>query len=179
MFRRMAQKTLNFIRHNLPAHSRPDRRARALDAIQSWDFPAIADQLGLDPALQLRLLGRYGHAASDLLSAAGTDELAPICSTPTLWAELRWAARAEQVVHLEDLLLRRTRLGLLLPVGGLAEFDHIRAVCQPELGWSDQHWQAEANNYWALWQRSYSPPGAEYSPLSAGIPMACPTLEAR
>ncbi|MFZ3078354.1 MAG: glycerol-3-phosphate dehydrogenase C-terminal domain-containing protein, partial [Bellilinea sp.] len=98
---------------------------------------------------------------------------------PTLWAELRWAARAEQVVHLEDLLLRRTRLGLLLPAGGLAEFERIREVCQPELGWSDQRWQMEVSNYLSLWQRSYSPPGAENSPLSAGIPMACPTLAAR
>ncbi|MHB8112578.1 MAG: glycerol-3-phosphate dehydrogenase/oxidase [Bellilinea sp.] len=179
MFRRMAQKTLHFIRPSLPSHIRLERHTRALDAIQSWDCPAMADQLGLDPTLQLRLLGRYGHAAGDLLCAAGTDELTPIRSTPTLWAELRWAARAEQVVHLEDLLLRRTRLGLLLPAGGLAEFDRIRAVCQPELGWSDQRWQAEASNYLALWQRSYNPPGVENSPFLAGIPVNCPTLEAR
>lgn len=179
MFRRMAQKTLNFIRPSLPAHPRPDRRARALDAIQSWDYLAIADQLGLEPALQVRLLGRYGRAAGDLLCAAGADELASVRSAPTLWAELRWAARSEQVVHLEDLLLRRTRLGLLLPAGGQAEFDRIRAVCQPELGWSDQRWQLEASNYLALWQRSYSPPGVENSSFSAGIPVNYPTMEAR
>jgi len=32
---------------------------------------------------------------------------------------LRWAARAEAVSHLDDLLLRRVRLGLLLPGGGV------------------------------------------------------------
>lgn len=179
MFRRMAQKTLNFICPSLPARPRPDRRARALDAIQSWDYLAIADQLGLEPALQVRLLGRYGRAASDLLCAAGADELASVRSAPTLWAELRWAARSEQVVHLEDLLLRRTRLGLLLPAGGQDEFDRIREVCQPELGWSDQRWQLEASNYLALWQRSYSPPGVENPPFSVGIPVNCPTMEAR
>ncbi len=174
MFRRMAQQTLNFIRPSLPSHTRPDRHARALDAIQSWDCPALADQMGLEPALLVRLLGRYGHAAVDLLCAAGADELQPISSTPTLWAELRWTARAEQVVHLEDLLLRRTRLGLLLPAGGLGELERIRAVCQPELGWDDQRWQAEVNAYLALWQRSYSPPGGENLPFSAGFPLADP-----
>jgi glycerol-3-phosphate dehydrogenase len=40
-----------------------------------------------------------------------------IPNTNVLWAELRWAARSEGVVHLDDLLLRRVRLGLLLAAG--------------------------------------------------------------
>lgn len=35
------------------------------------------------------------------------------------WAELRWAAHAEGVVHLDDLLLRRVRLDMLTARGGL------------------------------------------------------------
>jgi len=164
MFRRMAQKTLQFIRPQLPAHTHPDRQARALDRLECWDFTAQADQMGLDPALQLRLLGRYGHAAIDLLCAAEANELQPIATSPTLWAELRWAARSEQVVHLEDLLLRRSRLGLLLPFGGLGDIERIRSSAQAELGWDDQRWQAEVAAYFALWQQSYSPPGSENAP---------------
>ena len=48
----------------------------------------------------------------------------------------------EGVVHLDDLLLRRVRLGLLLPHGGLADMDAIRAIAQPELGWDDARWRA-------------------------------------
>ena len=50
-------------------------------------------------------------------------ELDTIAGTETLWAELRWAARAEAVVRLEDLLLRRTRLGLQLRGGGAGMMD--------------------------------------------------------
>ncbi|MEE9419965.1 MAG: glycerol-3-phosphate dehydrogenase C-terminal domain-containing protein [Desulfatiglandaceae bacterium] len=75
----------------------------------------------------------------------------------------RWAARAEAVVHLEDLLLRRTRIGVLLREGGRAFFDRIRAVCQEELGWDDKQWQEELKAYSALWKRCY---GAPISPAS-------------
>lgn len=159
MFRRMAQQTLQFIRPQLPAHTHPSRRARALDRLECWDFTAQADQMGLDPAMQLRLLGRYGHAAIDMVCAAEAYELQPIDTSPTLWAELRWAARSEQVVHLEDLLLRRSRLGLLLPAGGLGEIERIRSISQAELGWDEKRWQAEVAAYYTLWQQSYSPPG--------------------
>lgn len=165
MFRRMAQKTLQFVRPHLPVHTHPNRQARALDRLECWDFTAQADQMGLDPALQLRLLGRYGHAAIDMVCAAEPNELQPIATSPTLWAELRWAARYEQVVHLEDLLLRRSRLGLLLPAGGLGVIDRIRSIAQVGLGWNDQRWQAEVNAYAALWRQAYSPPGYENGPL--------------
>ena len=85
-----------------------------------------------------------------------------------LWAELRWAARAEAVIHLDDLLLRRVRLGLVLPGGGLKEMEQIRAIVQPELGWEEMRWKEEIQNYASLWHRAYGPPateGATTSPL--------------
>jgi glycerol-3-phosphate dehydrogenase len=36
--------------------------------------------------------------------------------------------------------------------------DSIRAIAQPELGWDDARWQAEADRYCELWQRAYSLP---------------------
>jgi len=60
------------------------------------------------------------------------------------------------VVHLDDLLLRRLRLGILLPEGGLPLMDRIRSIAQPELGWDDNRWQTEADRYSALWRRCYS-----------------------
>ncbi len=159
MFRHMAQSTLEFIRPRLPTHPHPDRRARALDALDEAEFAALARQYYLDPALQLRLLGRYGHCAAALLRQAQPGELAPVSESPTLWAELRWASCAEHAIHLEDLLLRRTRLGLLLPEGALGEMERIRAVCQAGLGWDAVRWWAEIESYCALWQRAYSPPG--------------------
>ena len=67
-----------------------------------------------------RLAGCYGSDARALIDAAKPEELKEIPTTCTLWAELRWAARDEGIVHLEDLMLRRTRLGLTFPEGGKA-----------------------------------------------------------
>ena len=78
--------------------------------------------------------------------------------TQTLWAQLRWGARMENVEHLDDLLLRRTRLGLQLAGGALAILPRVRAICQQELGWSDARWDEEQARYLALWHRHYSVP---------------------
>jgi glycerol-3-phosphate dehydrogenase len=105
-----------------------------------------------------RLAGRYGAHAGALLGAARAGELELIAGTQTMWAELRWAARAEAVQHLEDLMLRRTRLGLQLRGGGVAQLERIRAICQSELGWSDARWDTSQAAYLALWNTHYSLP---------------------
>ncbi len=126
--------------------------------------PALPATTALGPQQRLRLQGRYGRYAPALLAAAQEGELETIAGSETLWAELRWAARSEAVLHLEDLLLRRTRLGLLLRHGGLAELPRIRAICQPELGWSDALWESEQASYLHLWQTRYRPPPHEVAP---------------
>jgi glycerol-3-phosphate dehydrogenase len=60
------------------------------------------------------------------------------------------------VSHLDDLLLRRVRLGLLAPNGGERLLPHIRVLVQPELGWDDTRWDQEQAAYLARWRASYS-----------------------
>lgn len=116
----------------------------------------------LDDATQERLLGHYGEAISSLLALAKENELTRIPQTNTLWAELRYAAAYEQVQHLDDLLLRRTRLGLLLENGGMSHAEKIRQICADELGWSEETWQTEATRYQNIWQQYYYlPSGVE------------------
>jgi glycerol-3-phosphate dehydrogenase len=105
-----------------------------------------------------RLRGRHGPSTGALLAAAGEGECESIPGTDTPWAELRWAARAEAVQRLDDLLLRRTRLGLQLREGGAALMPRIRAICQPELGWSDARWEREEQDYAALWRSCHGLP---------------------
>ncbi len=62
------------------------------------------------------------------------------------------------MVHLDDLLLRRVRAGLVLPEGGRDYLPRVRAVCQRELGWSDERWRAEEAAYLELWKRYYGLP---------------------
>jgi glycerol-3-phosphate dehydrogenase len=111
------------------------------------------------PALR-RLHGRHGRRLTGVLQVLASIGGDCVGATRTLWAEVAWAAENELVLHLDDLLLRRTRLGLLLARGGQAELPRIRALCQPRLGWSDARWQQEEADYLALWQRCYSLPAS-------------------
>ncbi|MCY1422191.1 hypothetical protein D9M71_378660 [compost metagenome] len=116
---------------------------------------------GLSQPQQRRLAGRYGRALPELprlLDELGHERIG---ATDCLWAELAWAAEGELVLHLDDLLLRRTRLGLLLPHGAAGELPAIRKLCQPRLGWDDARWEQEERQYLALWRRCYSLPGTD------------------
>jgi len=151
-FRVMARDALHAARQRLPDRKAFDRHLPVLDPVfEEADFSTY----GLKPPEQLRLYGRYAADAPELLHGAQADELTPIEDSPYLWSELRWAARAEGVHHLDDLLLRRVRLGLLLPSGGLAQMARIRAIAQPELGWNDARWESELERYTSLRQRAY------------------------
>lgn len=164
-FRRMAHDALRAVRGRLPGRPRFDARGRALDpapALTAWRQP-------LDPAQRLRLVGRHGLDAARLVEAAQPGELEPLAAgLPVLWAELRWGARAEGTVHLDDLLLRRTRLGLLAEQGGLPWLVRIRSVVQSELGWDDRRWDQEAAEYARLWRRCYSLPQEQDGAPEAG-----------
>jgi glycerol-3-phosphate dehydrogenase len=152
-FRPMALDALRTARRIWPAMPSPDGNALMFE-------PLPADLAGLtkmDSYARLRLLGRYGTHAPALVAAAAHEELDVIPETDTLWAELRWAARNEGVIHLDDLLLRRVRIGLLLPQGAMPIIEAIRAIVQPELGWDDARWKAEVAAYTDIWSRAYSP----------------------
>lgn len=112
--------------------------------------------------LQQRLQGFYGRKLDTLLALAHDDDLAYVTDSNTIWAEVRFAARFEQVIHLDDLLLRRTRLGLILPHGAMTPLisARLKQICQQELGWDEQKWQQEVALYTELWQRYYHLPAA-------------------
>lgn len=167
-FRIIALDTLKSICEQVPALSALNHTTPALDRIDT-SLPPKADRLSTEQ--RQRLLGRYGHHCADLINLAHDGELNPIAGTKTLWAELRWASKNESVCHLDDLLLRRTRIGLLLRDGGLLHVSRIRSICQAELGWSDVKWQEEVEHYQALWQKCYSlPPTTSIPDWKAYLP---------
>ena len=158
-FRLIALDALKAVRRHLPAQAAPhlDSKQAVLNQV-NVELPGAEH---LSEAQRRRLLGRYGADAPALVAAAQPGELELVPNTPYVWAELRWAARAEGTVHLDDLLLRRVRLGLLLPEGGKGLLPQIRAVCQPELGWDNGRWAEEETAYLILWQTSYSLPSGD------------------
>jgi glycerol-3-phosphate dehydrogenase len=153
-FRLMAHSALRAVRRRLPSHPRFDTRLRVLEPAP----PEACVGNDLPPDACLRLVGRYGEEAPYLVGAAATDELTPIAGGVSLWAEIRWAARTEGVVHLDDLLLRRVRLGLLAPKGGMPWIERVRAIAQPELGWDHARWEQEVRAYQQAWKTCYHGP---------------------
>jgi glycerol-3-phosphate dehydrogenase len=104
------------------------------------------DEVGEEALSQLAF--RYGHAARKVLDLARErpDLAAPIVpDRPDLLAEVVVAARHEQARSLADVLLRRTRLGILA-APALRDPEARRPIAAAlggELGWSDARVEAE------------------------------------
>ncbi|QKK01205.1 MAG: glycerol-3-phosphate dehydrogenase/oxidase [Pseudomonadota bacterium] len=114
------------------------------------------DHVGIGTARRLR--GFYGAQLPALIDSAETGMLEPVPGSDTLWAELAWAAGREAVVHLDDLLLRRTRLGVTLADGAADQEGRIAAICRRELGWDKRRWRQEWARYRDIYRRCYSLP---------------------
>ena len=113
------------------------------------------------PAVRHRLAARYGYRAAELGLHATEADLQTIAGTNTLWLELSIAVQFEAVLHLDDLLLRRTRLGILLPRGGLDHLARIRALCESHLRWGEAGWAAETARYQAIIAAHYQLPAVK------------------
>jgi glycerol-3-phosphate dehydrogenase len=151
-FRLMAVTTLRYLKKKCSIDFEFDADRPILD---TPDPMTLADS-GIENPVRVRLLGRFGREASTFIEVSRSEELDSIELTPTLWAEIRWAARNEGVIHLDDLLFRRTRLGLTLPEGGLPWMEEIKAIAQPELGWDDVRWGQEFQDYLDRYASNYS-----------------------
>ncbi len=103
------------------------------------------------------LWGRYGKETLTLLNESDEQDLETIPGTRTLWAEIKYAAKYEKIRHLDDLLLRRVRIGLLLSKGGKDYVGRIRSLCENVLPWDNERWELELKTYFMLWDSCYSP----------------------
>jgi glycerol-3-phosphate dehydrogenase len=138
-WRRMAEETVDRIveRDGRVAPSRTDDIPLGMPASEG----DLESELDLPEGAAEQLAFRYGHAARQVLEiAAQRPELGePILpGHPDLLAEAVLAARREQARTLADVLLRRTRLGLVAAVE-LRAREPLRRVAEaiaPELGWS-------------------------------------------
>jgi glycerol-3-phosphate dehydrogenase len=151
-FRIMAEQALQMASAKLPGSPDFSKRVRYFNPLPQANPPS-----GINLKDWTYLMGRYSSETNAMMAAAQSGELEHIGALPNVWAEVRWAARCGGVQHLDDLLLRRVRLGMLLPEGAVSEMDHIRAIAQPELGWSDSRWQEESLRYQKIYQAYYSP----------------------
>ncbi len=143
-------------------------------ALGEWaaDLPSITERIPLVGAVGLEALGRraavvartygwsdqmvdhllhrYGSLLGDLVDAiaARPDLARPLEHAPAyLRAEIAYAATHEGVVHLEDVLLHRTRLNYEMRDRGLAALDEIATLTGELLGWDEERLAAEIASY--------------------------------
>jgi glycerol-3-phosphate dehydrogenase len=163
-WRRMAKQTVDRLvereGREAPCHTSEiplgmEARSEDLEAPEGVGEEAIA-----------QLAFRYGHAARHVLRLARDDaKLAePIVpGRPDLLAEVTIAVRREQARSVADVLLRRTRLGLLA-APQLRDADAVRPVADvlgAELGWSRRQVKREAEAWpAALAEAGTDPAGA-------------------
>lgn len=172
-FRLIAIDVLNAASERLPSAPR-------IAEERFFEAPIISPEALLPsaPARAQVLIGRYGQCAESVLNishrASGLKDDAPAASNEATetaedprallgtstysLVECRWAARHEAVEHLDDLLLRRTRLGMVLPDAGAQLFPSLQRICQQELGWDAARWETELQRYLSIYQRFYSLP---------------------
>jgi glycerol-3-phosphate dehydrogenase len=141
-------------------------------AVAAEELPRVegVGQVGPDP--YQALASRYGYAAREVLALAGEShrthpELAQpiVAGLPDLLAEVALAARREQARSLGDVLLRRTRLGLLAAreltvedaglaaagaqadAGAATPARRVGEVMARELGWSEERLSLELRRF--------------------------------
>ncbi|MEN5073000.1 glycerol-3-phosphate dehydrogenase/oxidase [Isoptericola cucumis] len=111
---------------------------------------AWAQRFGWTPPMVDHLLHRYGSSLRDLVELCEQDpSLArPLEHAPAyLRAEIHFGVSHEGALHLEDLLLHRTRLVYEVSDRGRAALPEIADVVAPLLGWDDATRQAEIDAY--------------------------------
>ncbi len=138
-WRRMAKQTVDRLVERegrvAPCHTAEIPLGRAAEP-QELEAP---EGVGEEAIAQLAF--RYGHAARNVLALVREDPklAAPIVAgRPDLLAEAVVAARHEQARSVADVLLRRTRLGLLAApqLRGAASVRAVATALGGELGWS-------------------------------------------
>ena len=111
--------------------------------------PRLATELGLEPAVAAGAARRLGALAWHLPLLAGRPaDLAPLADATDLspaevYAHIRWGA----VLHLDDLLLRRVRIGMWQPDLALHLLPALRPVLAAAAGWDGSRWDREEETF--------------------------------
>ncbi len=112
------------------------------------DLAARLERIAAVPAATAGAMARRLRGLAWVAPQMARDprELEPLAEATDLSAaEVRVHLATGAVLHLEDLLLRRARLGLWQPgiVAGL--LPALEPICRQELGWDGRRWQHESD----------------------------------
>ena len=118
---------------------------------EMWDGRhRLADDHSISVEQAEHLLHRYGGLAPEVIGPAASR---PALSEPVpgaalyLKAEVEYAVTHEGALHLEDILVRRTRIAMETPRGGMASADAVAGIMASLLGWDEAKQAAEVADY--------------------------------
>ncbi len=141
-FRGFAEEVANLVLSRLGRERRVSTQTLAIGG--GRDFPAdaaawaasAARETGATKDRAATLLTRYGTAARAVLAAEGATPAPLPDAADYSMQELDWLARNETVVHLDDLVMRRTALAI---TGGLsaAGLEAASKAAATALGWDE------------------------------------------
>jgi glycerol-3-phosphate dehydrogenase len=134
----------------------------------------LAEDFGVPRAAVEHLLGRYGTLAAEVLELVKGDAalgrpLAP--GHPYLRAEVAYAVSHEGALHVEDVLMRRTRLFIESADSGAAVAAEVAALMGRPLGWSRRRRAAETRRYLDLVEAGRTRPAVDSVP-APGLALA-------
>lgn len=113
-------------------------------------IPLLASQWKVGEDVVRRLLDRYGSLAGEIMKLA---EERPQLATPLIGAEMyleaevAYAAAREGALHVEDVLVRRTRVSMECSHRGSESAQRVAEIMGYELGWSQEKIDSEAQLY--------------------------------
>jgi len=118
-------------------------------------YPRMPEGTGLPRERLATLLERYGTGADRVAAYLQAGPDAPLdCHAGYSRREIEFMALYERVVHLDDLILRRTLMGLLGEVNG-ALLEELAGIASPVLGWTQQEAAAEVERTIQLLEKVY------------------------
>jgi glycerol-3-phosphate dehydrogenase len=115
--------------------------------------PKMSEYKGLSRERIETLIERYGTGAEKaaMYMQAGPDALIS-CHNGYSRREIEFIAQNERIVHLDDIILRRTLMGMLGEVS-LALLEELATIISPVLNWSQEQTEAEVERTVRLLQR--------------------------
>ena len=144
-FRKLAWDVVKKAKSRFPHSIRINRKTGV--------FPAAAHSLN---PVERRILGRYGGPV-DMKDLERRKLLVPVGHSETVLAEIEIASGDPTVRHLDDLMLRRLRLGIVLENGGMDIMDTVKKLAGENLGWDAPRWEREIERYRRVHRRFFSP----------------------
>lgn len=178
-FRAFAEQTADAVLARLSRSRKRDTKTVAIGggknypksaSEQSTWVSSVASRTGLSAARVQVLFDRYGTRAEAIAAFCAAEADAPLHShSDYSRREILFLVREEKIIHLEDLILRRSLLGMLGFVTGEL-LDETAAILAIELGWSSDRTRAEVGACAELLQKRHGVPAEKLRSvtLSAG-----------